>query len=290
MVLMDDLEFFPRYQAVWLHRLDLEQSPAALAAMRRLTAAIDAPRMIRANARVILESASYQQAAAELLAALPGAAPAPAAAAGGGATRAILSNTARHLELVGLALRAAILVGVPLGVLATRTPALASLILGGAGLLQTIPSLALLAILIPLLGIGVMPALVALFLYSLLPIVRNTWVGLTTIAPALAESAEVIGLTPRAQLLRVRLPLASPSIMAGIKTSAIICVGSATLAALIGAGGLGEPILSGIQLRRNDLILQGAVPAALLALVVERLFALLDRVVIPRGLRIRGGG
>jgi osmoprotectant transport system permease protein len=291
-VLRDDLGFFPRYEAVWLYRLDLEQrAPQALAAIRRLTGAIDATRMIRANARVILEGRTYQQAAAELMEALPGGTPAPATTvASGGAARALLTNTARHLELVGLSLLAAILAGVPLGVLATRAPAWSGTILTGAGVLQTIPSLALLALLIPLLGIGVAPALVALFLYSLLPIVRNTWVGLATLSPALVESAEVIGLTPRAQLFRVRLPLASPAIMAGIKTSAVICVGTATLAALIGAGGLGEPILSGIQLRRNDLILQGAVPAALLALLVERLFALLDRLVIPKGLRIRTRG
>ncbi|TMQ56668.1 MAG: ABC transporter permease, partial [Candidatus Eisenbacteria bacterium] len=154
------------------------------------------------------------------------------------------------------------------------------------GLLQTIPSLALLAALIPLFGIGAVPALIALFLYSLLPIVRNTYVGLTTLPGPLAEAADAIGLSPRAQLLRVRLPMASPAIMAGIKTSAVINVGTATLAALIGAGGLGEPILSGIQLRQGSLILQGAVPAALLALLVQRAFDLVDRVAIPRGLRL----
>jgi len=154
------------------------------------------------------------------------------------------------------------------------------------GLLQTIPSLALLAALIPLFGIGVVPALIALFLYSLLPIVRNTYVGLTTLPSPLEEAAAGIGLSPRAQLFRVRLPMASPAIMAGIKTSAVINVGTATLAALIGAGGLGEPILSGIQLRQGSLILQGAVPAALLALLVQRLFDLVDRAAIPQGLRL----
>ena len=183
-----------------------------------------------------------------------------------------------------------VLIAVPLGVLATRSPILAAVSLSLAGLLQTIPSLALLALLIPLLGIGVWPALVALFLYSLLPIVRNTSVGLTSQPRALREAAEVVGLSGRARLLGVRLPMASPAIMAGIKTSAVINVGTATLAALIGAGGLGEPILTGIQLRRPDLILQGAVPAALLALVVQWAFDALDRIVIPRGLRSSGGG
>ena len=200
--------------------------------------------------------------------------------------RTLLADTAQHLRLVAISLLAAILVGVPLGVLATRSRPLAAVTLSAAGLLQTIPSLALLAFLIPLLGIGVRPALVALFLYSLLPIVRNTYTGIATIPAALTESAAAIGLSPGAQLFRVRLPMASPAIMAGIKTSAVINVGTATLAALIGAGGLGDPILSGIQLRRTSLILQGAIPAALLALLVQWGFELLDRIAIPRGLRL----
>jgi osmoprotectant transport system permease protein len=289
-VLEDDLGFFPRYDAVWLYRLDLaRRAPGALAALRRLEGAIDRRRMVRANARVVLEGRSFEEAAESLLAGVAGSSPAsvPGRAAGArGVAASILRHTARHLQLVAVSLLAAILFGIPLGVLATRSAALAGTILSLAGLLQTVPSLALLAVLIPLLGIGVAPALVALFLYSLLPIVRNTYVGLTTIPPPLAEAAAAIGLSPRAQLLRVRLPMASPAIMAGIKTSAVINVGTATLAALIGAGGLGEPILSGIQLRQTGLILQGAVPAALLALLVERAFDLLDRLVIPRGLRL----
>jgi osmoprotectant transport system permease protein len=200
--------------------------------------------------------------------------------------RSLTRNTVRHLELVGLSLAAAILIGVPLGILAARSRAFGGAILGLVGALQTIPSLALLAFLIPILGIGVVPALAALFLYSLLPIVRNTVVGLTTIPAPLPEVAESIGLSSRAQLFRVRLPLASPAIMAGIKTSAVINIGSATLAALIGAGGLGEPILSGIQLRQNGLILEGAIPAAVLALLAQKGFDLLDRVAVPRGLRL----
>ena len=178
-----------------------------------------------------------------------------------------------------------VLVGLPLGILAARSRGLAPLLLGGTGVLQTIPSLALLAFLVPLLGIGVKPALAALFLYGLLPIVRNTYTGLTTIPPLLVESAHVLGLRPATRLTRVLLPLASPTILAGIRTSAVIAVGNATLAALIGAGGLGEPILSGIQLRDTGLILQGALPAAGLALLVELLFDGLARVVVPRGLR-----
>jgi len=128
---------------------------------------------------------------------------------------------------------------------------------------------------------------VALFLYSLLPIVRNTYTGLTTIPPALLESADVLGLTRSARLRRIELPMASPAILAGIQTSAVINVGTATLAALIGAGGLGEPILSGIQLRDTAMILEGAIPAALLALAVQGAFDLLERAVVPRGLRLR---
>jgi osmoprotectant transport system permease protein len=289
-VLRDDRAFFPRYDAVWLYRLDLaRREPRAMAAMRRLTGTIDQARMIRANARVVLGGAESPAAAESLLAEISGpGAPVTTAASEGRAAR-IARNTVQHLKLVLLSLIAAVLIGVPLGVAAARSRWIGGPVLAATGLAQTIPSLALLAMLIPLLGIGILPALVALFLYSLLPIVRNTYVGLTTIPPPLIESAACLPLSARAQLTRIRLPLASPAILAGIRTSAVINVGSATLAALIGAGGLGEPILSGIQLRRNDLILEGAIPAALLALLVERAFDLADRVAVPKGLRLAAG-
>jgi len=286
-VLRDDRGFFPRYEAVWLYRLDLERrEPRALDAMRRLAGRIDEARMIRANARVVLGHRSYGEAADSLLAEALARGPQRSGAPGATMWGAMLRNTGQHVKLVLLSLLVAVLVGIPLGVLAARSAWLGSAILSVTGLLQTIPSLALLAALIPLFGIGVVPALIALFLYSLLPIVRNTYVGLTTLPSPLEEAAAGIGLSPRAQLFRVRLPMASPAIMAGIKTSAVINVGTATLAALIGAGGLGEPILSGIQLRQGSLILQGAVPAALLALFVQRLFDLVDRAAIPQGLRL----
>jgi osmoprotectant transport system permease protein len=285
-VLRDDRRFFPRYDAVWLFRSDLAaREPAALRAVRRLSHVVDEARMIRANARVVLEKHSFHAAADTLLLESLGRSPG-VRAAGGGRLHAIGRNTVRHLELVGFSLLAAILIGVPLGVVAAGSRFLGGGILGLVGALQTIPSLALLAFLIPILGIGVVPALAALFLYSLLPIVRNTVVGLTTVPAPLPEVAESIGLSARARLFRVRLPLASPAILAGIKTSAVINIGSATLAALIGAGGLGEPILSGIQLRQNGLILEGAIPAAILALLAQRGFDLLDRVAVPRGLRL----
>jgi osmoprotectant transport system permease protein len=292
-VLEDDRHFFPRYDAVWLYRLDLEKrEPRAVAAMRALEGRIDEDRMMRANARVVLEHHPFQEAAQALLAETAAAAShraaasAPATIAHRDARAEIARRTLEHIGLVAASLAVAILIGIPIGILAAASRPLAQLTLAVAGVLQTVPSLALLALLIPLLGIGTAPALVALFLYSLLPIVRNTYVGLVTIPPALSESAAAIGLSRGAQLVRVRLPLASPAIMAGIKTSAVINVGTATLAALIGAGGLGEPILSGIQLRQRGLILEGAVPAALLALAVQWGFDRLDRVAVPRGLRL----
>ena len=287
--LVDDRAFFPRYDAVWLYRLAwARENPRALAALHAFEGRIDEAAMIRANARVVLAKEDERSAAAALVAETLGAGGTPARRDAVAAD--IARHTVQHLKLVAISLLAAIVLGVPLGVLAARVPALAQLTLGVAGLLQTVPSLALLAFLIPLLGIGAGPALVALFLYSLLPIVRNTYVGLSTIPPALDEAVSVLGLSGRAQLLRVRLPMASPAIMAGIKTSAVINVGTATLAALVGAGGLGDPILTGIQLRRTALILQGAVPAAALALLVQGAFDLLDRVVVPRGLRLRVEG
>jgi osmoprotectant transport system permease protein len=195
-------------------------------------------------------------------------------------------HTKEHLFLVLVSLGAAIVVAIPLGVAAVKYPRAGQLILGVVGVIYTIPSLALLVFMIPLLGIGGPPAIVALFLYSLLPIVRNTHAGLHDIAPPLLESAEALGLTPWARLRRVELPLAMRSILAGIKTSAVINVGTATLGALIGAGGYGQPILTGIRLDDVGLILEGAVPAAVLALLVQGGFDLAEQFVVPRGLRL----
>src|SRR5690606_28292095 len=169
-------------------------------------------------------------------------------------------------------------------------PRAGQLILGATGIVQTIPSLALFVFMIPLLGIGGPPAVAALFLYSLLPIVRNTYAGLTDIAAPIRESAAALGLPRAARLRLIELPLAGRAILAGITTSAVINVGTATLAALIGAGGYGRPILTGIRLDDLGLILQGAVPAAVLALLVQGLFELAERLLVPRGLRIRATG
>ena len=151
---------------------------------------------------------------------------------------------------MAISLAAAILVAIPLGIVAARRPRLGPIILAAAGVIQTIPSLALLVFMIPWLGIGAKPALVALFLYSLLPIIRNTATGLRDIPASLRESAEALGLPPAARLFRIELPMASRAILAGIKTAAVINVGTATIGALIGAGGFGQPILTGI--RRDD--------------------------------------
>jgi osmoprotectant transport system permease protein len=150
------------------------------------------------------------------------------------------------------------------------------------GGVQTLPGIALLAFMIPLLGIGVRPALVALTLYSLYPILRNTYIGVRDAVPSAVDAAEALGMTPRQVLLYVRLPLAAPVIMAGIRTAAVLDVGTATLAAFIGAGGLGEPIVSGLALSDTRMILTGAIPAALLALAVDGLLALAEHVVTDR--------
>jgi osmoprotectant transport system permease protein len=195
-------------------------------------------------------------------------------------------HTREHLALFGVSLLAAILAGVPLGVLAAKVPAVAQPILAVTGILQTVPSLAILVLLIGPLGLGAPPAIAALFLYSLLPIVRNTHAGLEGIPLEIRESAIALGLGDLARLRFVELPMASRSILAGIKTAAVINVGTATLAALVGAGGYGQPIFTGIRLDDGGLVLQGAIPAAALAIVVQGFFEFAERFLVPRGLRL----
>jgi osmoprotectant transport system permease protein len=282
-VLADDRRAFPEYQALFVYRLDLEgRAPAALAAVRRLEGRIGTAEMTRLNARVQLDHQPSEAVAAGFLRQALGVAPAVRSE---GLLLRVARRTGEHLLLVLVALLGAVAAAVPLGILAARRPGAGKLVLGAAGLVQTIPSLALLVFMIPLLGIGARPAVAALFLYGLLPVVRGTWSGLTGISPELRESAEALGLPPRARLWRVELPLALPNLLAGVRTAAVIAVGTATLGALIGAGGYGQPILSGLRLDSVPLILEGAVPAALLALLVEWGFGLLERAVVPRGLR-----
>jgi osmoprotectant transport system permease protein len=267
-VLSDDRHAFPEYQAVFLYRLELEErAPAAVGALRRLEGRLPAAEMISLNARAQLDREPVERVAADFLRARLGLA-ASGQAAGLGARLA--ARTREHLELVLSALLLALAAAIPLGIWAARRPAAGRVVLSTVGVVQTVPSLALLVFMIPLLGIGTGPAVAALALYALLPIVRNTHAGLAGIAPELLESARSLGLSPWARLGRGELPLASPAILAGVKTAAVIAVGTATLGALVGAGGYGQPILTGIRLASVPLILEGAVPAAALALLAER--------------------
>lgn len=276
--LEDDLHFFPQYKAVFLYRLSL--APKAIAALRSLEGTLDEARMIRLNAEAE-RTKDYARAAALYFGDKTN-------SQSVSLVRKIAHWTIRHLELAGFALLLSVLVGVPLGIVASRGGAAGHGILALTSAVQTIPSLALLALLVPVpfFGISARTAIAALFLYGLLPIVRNTATGLQNIAQPIRESAIALGLTSRARLRLVYLPLASRTILAGIKTSAVLNIGTATLAALIGAGGLGEPIISGLNLNDHATILEGAIPAAVLALLVQWSFDLLDRFLIPKGLRL----
>ncbi|HZU84280.1 MAG TPA: glycine betaine ABC transporter substrate-binding protein, partial [Polyangiaceae bacterium] len=289
-VLADDLRFFPSYQAVYLYREDAaRRSPRALQAIAGLAGTIDASEMIALNAAVDIEGRSASSVAQRFLASRGGGRSGAAESRPSllrGMLETVRIEGPRHVRLVALSVLAATLLGVPLGVAARFARRVGRVVLATTSVVQTVPSLALLCFFIPVLGTGPLAALAALFLYALLPITRNTVAGLDGIPPALRESAAALGLGPWAQLVRVELPLASRTILAGVRTSAVIAVGTATLAAFIGAGGFGAPISVGLNLDDPRLILEGAIPAALLALLVEGLFAVLDRTVIPRGLRL----
>lgn len=285
LVLTDDLEHFPVYNAVLVYRSDLEQqAPHVMQALLRLEGAIDGATMSSLNKQVKIDRRSEAATAAEFL---DTALRVDSVVHEVTVVGRLVQRTKEHLTLVLLSLLAAIVVAVPLGILSARYRGVGQVVLAVTGIIQTIPSLALLVFMIPLVGIGEAPAIVALFLYSLLPIVRNTYTGLTDIPEHMRESAEALGLPSLVRLRQIELPLASRSILAGIKTSAVINVGFATLGAFIGAGGYGQPILTGLRLADNSLILQGAVPAAVLALVVQGLFELSERIFVPRGLRLQ---
>ena len=282
-VLDDDLGYFPQYHSVILYRLDLPQKmPAVFEAFQQLEGKFDNKVMVELNARAKMDRVPERQVAVECLSNRFGI---EVEVERESRFENLLNTTRDHLGLGLVPLFAAVIVAVPLGIAAAKLPRLGQLILGVIGVVQTIPSMAILVFMIPFLGIGYWPAIVALFLYSLLPIVRNTYAGLTGIPTALKESAEVLGLSKSIQLWRVELPLASPMILAGIKTAAVINVGTATIGALIGAGGYGQPILNGIRLNNTRLILQGAIPAALLAIVAQLLFELIERKCVPKGLQ-----
>lgn len=282
--LRDDLGHFPIYNSVVIYRADLEDRfPEVVKAFRSLAGRISEAKMVAMNARVKLDKIADSQVAANFLADEFG-------------VRAVVqietwidrlvTNTQVHLTLVLISLSGAIIVAIPLGVGAAKSTRFGQVILGIVGIIQTLPSLALLVFMIPLVGIGGPPAILALFLYSLLPIVRNTYSGLHDIPNAIQESAIALGLKSVARLRLVELPMASRSILSGIKTAAVINVGTATLGALIGAGGYGQPILTGIRLDDMGLILEGAIPAAVLALIVQGGFDLADRIFVSPGLRL----
>lgn len=292
-VLDDDLGYFPFYQAVVLYRADLrERAPGVVAALGKLEGSIDDATMVELNARAKLDRVAETVVAATFLhEKIDPSVEIPDVGAAEFYRRRLarlVTNTWEHLFLVAVSLTAAIAIAIPLGILAYKQPRLGQAILGTVGVIQTLPSMALLVFMIPLLGLGAWPAIVALFLYSLLPIVRNTYTGLNEIPPNVHESALALGLPAGARLWLVELPMASRSILAGIKTAGVINVGTATIGALIGAGGYGQPILTGIRLDDVSLILQGAIPAALLALVVQGLFGLIERRTVPKGLRTAG--
>ncbi len=281
--LEDDRRHFPRYDAVILSRADLgDRAPEAVEALTNLEGAIDAAAMSAMNSATKLDRASEPEVASAFLAKKLGV---HTTIERSTVWTRLRETTTQHLFLVGVSLAAAILVAIPLGVLAAKSAGLGQLILTIVGLVQTIPALALLVFMIPLLGIGAAPAIAALFLYSLLPIVRNTYAGLHDIPNPIVESAIALGLSPSERLRLVELPLAARSILAGIKTSAVINVGTATLGALIGTGGYGQPILTGIRLDDVGLIMQGAIPAAVLALLVQAGFELAERKLVSKGLR-----
>jgi len=276
-VLEDDKEFFPRYDAVLLYRLDVpKRFPAAWAKLQKLEGRIDARTMIRLNAAAELQGKSFAQAAALL---------------DSGSAQQTERNflgvlfgpdfwrlTGEHLLLVFASLAASIAAGIPLGILAHKVKATSQIVLGAVGVIQTVPALALFAFLIALLGaIGTVPALIALFLYALLPIVRGAHAGLEAVGKGMRQAALALGLRPRQRLRLVELPLAMPSILAGIKTSAVINVGAATIAAFVGAGGYGERIVAGLALNDTATLLAGAIPAAALALLVQGAFELGER-------------
>lgn len=280
-VLEDDLAYFPAYMAAPLVRSEwLQGAPVAAQSVRRLAGLMDAAAMQRLNAEVAVSDKSYVEVASEFIDSNRKAL--------GLEGRVLRSATAtfwadmaghviRHLQLTGLALGAAIFIGLILSLAVFSNRRLADAVVYFCGLLQTVPSLALLALMIPVFGIGFTPAVVALFLYSLLPIVRNAVTALATVDPTLVRVSEALGLSRWQQLRYLRVPLSLPMIFAGIRTAAVISIGTATLAAFIGAGGLGEPIVVGLSLNDTDMILRGAIPAAMLAILAEFLFAALQK-------------
>ena len=299
--LADDKGFFPPYDAaaVMSPRAARERTDV-IAALSMLSGRLDVARMRVLNKRVEVDREDIAVVARDALREiLPFAqddtsrVPEARGEAGGllsfvaGRGQLMFRRAARHLMLVGIALLAAIFVAVPLGLLLERGRRAAEPTVGALGVLQTIPSIALLAFMLPLFGVGVLPALAALWLYALYPIARATYSGVRDADPDAVEAAEALGTTAAQRLVWVRLPLAAPVIMSGVRTAAVITVGAATLAAFVGAGGLGEPIVEGLALADTRLILSGAIPAATLALLVDGVLALVERQLRPAHIKAR---
>ncbi len=282
-VLEDTKDHFPSYQAVFLYRRDLQtRAPAAVDALTRLEGQLPADTMQALNARSAIDQVDEAQVAAHFVNRTLGLATTFAPD-----TRAerLRRYTADHLVLVGVSLALAVLLGLPLGIVAAKRRLLGPGILAVVGIIYTIPALALLALMVPLLGLGRVPAITALTLYSLLPIVWTTYTGLQDLPGSLLESAKALGLSPAATLWRVELPLAARSILAGIKIAVIINIGAATLGALIGAGGYGQPILTGIRRANLGLILEGTVPAAVLTILLLGVLEGVERALLPRSMQ-----
>ena len=290
-LLQDDLEYFPRYDALFLYRADLEsRAPEFVSGLEKLGGQIREDRMTQWNGRVVFDKRTEAEVAAELLGDVFGWSVKTERSS---LAQRVTERTLEHSWLTLIALTAGILVAIPLGVIAAKKPVLGQAIVGFTEVVQTIPGLALLVFLtvpfrlLSLPVIGDWPVIAALFLYSLLPVVRNTMTGLTGLPVPLRESAEALGLSPWARLIRIELPIASPLILAGVKTTAVLIVGFAALGGLIGAGGYGQPIMSGLTLNDEAKMMEGAVPAALMALVVKWGFEFAERFVVPQGLRLK---
>ncbi|MGE4232633.1 MAG: glycine betaine ABC transporter substrate-binding protein [Bacteriovoracia bacterium] len=277
--LRDDRNFFPKYSAVILARKEfVKKHPDLWSALTGLEGKIRVSEIVRLNGLVDLDKKTFSYAAKEFLEKKP-------EDTSSNISARVLLRTKEHIQLVFFAIFLSLIIGIPAGIISTRRRWLGQCILLVSGVLQTVPSLALLCFLIPVFGIGTKPALAALFLYSLLPIITGTTTGLQTIDPRLIESAKALGLSPSQRLRMIEIPLASRNIMAGIRTSTIISIGTATLSALIGAGGYGAPIVTGLALNDIPTILTGAIPAAVMALIAHFFFEVLSRIVIPRGIR-----
>jgi osmoprotectant transport system permease protein len=284
-ILADDMEFFPAYFAVSFYQND--ETGEVKEIFNMLSGKINDDEMQEMNEKVVFENRSFAEVAREFLTAKNLIEQGTDNYKSESEISQILTKTGRHLELTGIALFFAILIALPLGILIYLFSAFSKPVLYLAGLMQTIPSIALLAFMIPLFGIGVFPAVVALFLYALLPILRNTSIALFSVDPLLKEVSSGIGLSLWQKLKYVELPLSMPTIIAGIRTAAVITIGTATLAAFIGAGGLGEFIVTGLALHNTRLILMGARPAAFLAIVTEFLFEGWEKLMIPKHLKKR---